>query len=70
MPVIKTAMGVSANGTAENGTGIVNCAAAAVSATPNATEATRSAPLNGDTRAAWSSNEPWRTVPRIAVEDM
>ena len=63
MPVIKTAIGVSANGTAENGTGIVNCAAAAVSATPNATDATRNAVPNGETRAAWSTNDPGVMVP-------
>jgi hypothetical protein len=54
-------MGVSTKGTAVNGTGNVNWAAAAVSAIPNATEANRSELANGDAEVARSTNDPEMT---------
>jgi hypothetical protein len=38
-----------------------------VSATPNATDATRNAPPNGDACAAWSTSDPWMAV--VGIEE-
>ena len=50
-------MGVSVNGTAVNGTGIVNWADAAVTATARATDATRTGVADETWRSEYSSSE-------------